>query len=63
MDDQTHALTIKAFCAAFGIGRTLAYREIAAGRLVARKIGKRTVILASDAEMWAEKLPPAGTRG
>jgi hypothetical protein len=28
-----------------GVGRTLIYGEIAAGRLKARKVGRRTVIL------------------
>ena len=62
MNSPTHAMTIKAFCNAFGIGRSLAYREIAAGRLPARKVGKRTVILVQDAEKWAMDLPEARSR-
>jgi excisionase family DNA binding protein len=33
---------------AIGIGMTMLYAEIKAGRLKARKIGKRTVILRDD---------------
>jgi hypothetical protein len=57
--DTPQAYTIKTFCAAFGISRSLAYREIAAGRLDARKIGNRTVILRNEAERWASALPGA----
>ena len=51
------AYTIKQFCEEFGIGRSLAYAEIAAGRLRSRKVGKRTLVLRSDAEKWAALLP------
>lgn len=53
------AYTIKDFCAAYGIGRSLAYDEIKAGRLKARKVGNRTLILRVDAEEWANSLPTA----
>jgi len=33
------------------------YQEIGAGRLIARKIGRRTVILRSDYERWLNSLP------
>ncbi|WP_258608517.1 DNA-binding protein [Mesorhizobium sp. AR10] len=49
--------TIEAFCAAFGLGRTSAFGEIKGGRLKARKVGRRTIILATDAETWAASLP------
>jgi hypothetical protein len=39
------------------IGLTTAYAEIRAGRLVARKIGRRTVVLAEDARLWRDNLP------
>ena len=57
--DAQQAYTIKSFCTAFGISRSLVYREIAAGRLDARKIGNRTVILRAEAERWASALPEA----
>ena len=54
------AFTIPGFCAAYGIGRTLVYEEIKAGRLSARKVGNRTLILRTDAEAWAAGLPQLG---
>jgi len=54
------AFSPKQFEAAFGIGHTKLYEEIKAGRLIARKLGKRTLILAQDAEAWACALPRAG---
>jgi len=54
------AFTIKAFCAEYSIGHTKTYEEIKAGRLKARKVGNRTLILASDAEAWAAGLPQLG---
>lgn len=53
----TNAYTIAAFCRSFGIGRSLAYSEIAAGRLRVRKAGRRTLVLKADAEAWASNLP------
>jgi excisionase family DNA binding protein len=40
-----------------GIGLTKLRQEIREGRLVARKIGKRTVITATDLTAWALQLP------
>lgn len=54
---SANAYTINAFCAAYGIGRTLTYEEIASGRLKARKVGNRTLILVDDAKEWAQALP------
>lgn len=54
---EQHAYTIDQFCDAHGIGRTLCYAEIAAGRLQAKKAGRRTLILADDARKWREQLP------
>jgi hypothetical protein len=51
------ARTIKQFCADYGVGKTLTYAEIKAGRLRARKIGFRTLILHDDSEAWASSLP------
>lgn len=58
-DGAVLAYTIKAFCAAYQIGSTKAYEEIKSGRLTARKLGKRTLILAADAEAWSAALPMA----
>jgi excisionase family DNA binding protein len=40
-----------------GIGLTKLREEIREGRLVARKIGKRTVVTVTDLAAWAEQLP------
>ena len=39
------------------IGLSTAYAEIRAGRLIARKIGRRTLIVAEDARSWRDNLP------
>ena len=44
---------------AAGIGRTLIFEEIRNNRLVARKIGRRTVILKTDLDAWLESRPVA----
>ncbi len=54
------AFSPKAFERAFGIGHTKLYEEIKAGRLIARKLGVRTIILAEDAVAWARSLPRVG---
>lgn len=45
------------FCSWAGISRATFYREVAAGRLVARKIGRKTVVPPTEANRWAEALP------
>jgi hypothetical protein len=39
------------------IGFTPVRGEIKAGRVVARKVGRRTIIAAEDAKAWQERLP------
>lgn len=46
--------------AASGVSRSLIYVEIAAGRLRARKLGRRTIILREDLERYLKGLPAAG---
>lgn len=53
------AFTIKEFCQCYGVGRSLVYEEMKAGRLRARKAGGRTLVLAEDATAWAQSLPEA----
>ena len=59
-DVHIQAFTIPDFCRAYGIGRTRTYAEIAAGRLLARKVGRRTLILKRDAAAWLNSLPMLG---
>jgi hypothetical protein len=55
------AFSVESFATAHAIGRTKVFDEIKSGRLKARKVDNRTIILASDAEDWRAKLPLAGT--
>ena len=45
------------------IGLTTVRGEIKSGRLVARKIGRRTIITAEDASDWRDRLPKVQPRG
>jgi excisionase family DNA binding protein len=47
-------LTIEQFAQCYGIGRTRAYAEIAAGRLKVMKFGRNTRIARTDADAWLE---------
>ena len=51
------AMTIKEFCDWAGVGLTTAYKEIDAGRLIMRKLGRRSIIRKADAEAWLAELP------
>lgn len=57
------AFSVHEFSKLYGIGRTKTYEELKAGRLRARKIGKRTVIAGDDAEDWLRRLPTIGQGG
>ena len=51
------AVTIPDACGMIGLGRTKLYAEIAAGRLEARKVGKRTLIPVASLRSWLSSLP------
>ncbi len=51
------AFSIEQFCEWAGIGRSLAYKEIATGRLRTKKVGRRTLITLDDARSWLNDLP------
>lgn len=55
---QKVAFDLPSFCRVYSIGRVKAYQEINEGRLRATKLGRRTLIGASDAEAWFSSLPP-----
>jgi excisionase family DNA binding protein len=59
----TGALTIKELCDAYRLCREKAYSEIRARRLRAVKLGRKTLILRADAEVWAASLPELRTDG
>ena len=56
-ESSPRAFSIPEFCRRYGIGRTNAYQEIAAGRLRAVKAGRRTLITHEAAEAWLASLP------
>jgi hypothetical protein len=57
MSEAKKAYRVEEFAEAHDISRAQTYVEIGAGRLIARKIGTRTIILEEDAEAWRRALP------
>jgi len=58
------ALSIDQFCKWAGIGRSLAYKEIDAGKLKTKKVGRRTIITLDAARDWLSALPDgSGSKG
>jgi excisionase family DNA binding protein len=56
------AFSIREFCARYGICRDTFYSEIRRGRLRAIKLGRKTIVLRSDADAWAASLPTLDLR-
>jgi len=50
------ALSIAEFCASCSIGRTTCYAEIKAGRLRTVKVGRRTLVPATEIYSWLGRL-------
>lgn len=48
--------TISNFCARYDISRSTFYAEVQRKRLVARKIGNRTIVLNDDEAAWRDSL-------
>jgi excisionase family DNA binding protein len=61
--DNRKALSVREFCARYGICKQTFYDEIHRGRITAKKLGKKTVILRTDADAWAASLPELKTVG
>jgi excisionase family DNA binding protein len=59
---ETISYSIEGACAAAGFKRRHCYELIAAGKLEARKSGKRTLILADSLRAYITSLPPADIR-
>ena len=55
------AHSIEDFCDRYGIGRTQAYEEVKAGRLKAKKVGRRTIVPDEAGQEWLASLPSAAT--
>jgi hypothetical protein len=49
--------TIDEFAVKNRISRSQVYKEIASGRLIARKVNSRTIITREDAAAWRNALP------
>lgn len=57
MDADVMAVSIEDAMRISGLGRQMIYDEINAGRLVARKAGRRTLILTSELSSYLKSLP------
>jgi excisionase family DNA binding protein len=56
--DQTRiAFSVLEAAKCAGVGRTTLFEEIRSGRLAARKVGRRTIIMTADLEAWLKSLP------
>jgi hypothetical protein len=51
------AYDIPEVCEAANAGRTSVYEAIKSGELIARKRGRRTIVLDGDLRRWLESLP------
>jgi hypothetical protein len=51
------AYSVEDFARSHSIGRSTAYSEISAGRLIARKFRTRTLVTIEDAKAWRASLP------
>jgi excisionase family DNA binding protein len=54
------AYSINEVCATTNLGRDAVYRAISAGQLVARKLGRRTLVTDDDLRHFLAGLPRAG---
>ena len=54
--------SVERFAAKNAISRAQAYKEIAIGRLTARKVGSRTIVTREDAAKWRRALPKMSVR-
>lgn len=51
------ALTVAEACAVVRVGKTTLYEAIASGDLLARKHGRKTLLLTTDLKDWIARLP------
>ena len=57
------ALTVAEACVAARVGKTVLYQAIASGALVARKRGRKTLVLPADLQAWIAGLPSIKPKG
>lgn len=51
------AYTVKETLQQIGIGKSKLYRELADGRISARKVGRKTIFLAEEVQRYLASLP------
>jgi hypothetical protein len=56
---QHLAYSIELLTEVTGVSRQVIYDEIKRGRLISRKLGRRTIVTRSDALKWLQALPQA----
>jgi hypothetical protein len=54
--------SVEHFAEKNAISRAQAFKEISSGRLIARKVGSRTIITHEDAAKWRSSLPKAAAK-
>jgi hypothetical protein len=60
--EMERSYSLSEFARQNDIGLTTVRGEIKAGRLTARKVGRRTIITAEDAKAWQDRLPKVQPR-
>jgi excisionase family DNA binding protein len=60
---RTMAYSIQRLAKVVGVGRSTLYAEIAAGRLIAQKVGRRTIVTRANVTAWLRGLPNLLSRG
>jgi excisionase family DNA binding protein len=63
MENPKRAMSVEEAAKAAGVGRTLLFEEIRKGRITARKVGRRTIIMTDELDAWLNALPTAGKGG
>jgi excisionase family DNA binding protein len=54
--------TITQCCQMAAIGRTKFYQLVASGEIPVRKVGKKTLVAATDLHDWIDRLSPSGLK-
>jgi hypothetical protein len=52
---------LPAFCAWAKISRSTAFEEIANGRLIVRRVGRKSLVTIEEAKAWLGRLPTNAT--
>lgn len=60
--DLTGAMSVRGFCARYGVSRATFYRLAKAKAIRPRKAGFKTIVSVAEAERWLASLPAMRTR-